>query len=89
MSRVGSYLGKLRRGFTRPAKRAGRIVFCLIVAPLRLFVLLLLLLNAAAHADVGGHEPPPGLSQRPGNLAMGTPSTATPSELRELPSAST
>ena len=42
-------MGKSRRAAIWPAKKAGRIVFCLMVAPLRLFVLVVLLRNAASH----------------------------------------
>src|SRR5271165_2612680 len=83
MSRAGSYLSRLRRAFTWPASRAGRILFCLIVSPLRLLALVVLLLSAAAHAGVDRSEPPPGLTQRAQDLLTRAPSPAKP--LCELP----
>ena len=78
-------MGKLRRAFTWPASRAGRILFCLIVSPLRLFVLVVLLLSAAAHAGVDGSEASPGPTRRAEGLLMGAPSPATAKPLRKLP----
>jgi len=78
MSRVGSYARRTRRVVTWPASKAGRILFCLIVSPLRLLVLVVLLINAAAHASAGSN----GL--RAEGPVIGAPSAAASNGPREF-----
>ena len=83
MSRVGSYARRSRRVVTWPASKVGRILFCLIVSPLRLLVLVVLLINAAAHASVDRNAPQ-GPSGRAEGLVVSAPSPAAPKQVREL-----